>query len=73
MSIIKKTKKMSRTRAIKVNCFECAGDNAFEVLLCHLEDCPLWPYRTSNHEKRLKIYLEKHPDIAKERKEAVNV
>ena len=59
---------MTRGRAIKLYCFECAGDNSYEVLLCHLYDCPLWPFRTTNHEKRLKKYLEGHPVVAKELK-----
>jgi hypothetical protein len=68
MSKMKRTKTMTRARAIKVNCLECAGDSSQEVLLCHIETCPLWPYRATNHEKRLRAYLETHPDIAKERK-----
>jgi hypothetical protein len=67
----KKAGRISRGRAIKEYCFECSGDNPSEVLLCHLEDCPLWAYRTSRHEERLKLYLAKHPEIGKDRKESM--
>ena len=35
---------MTRGRAIKQNCFECAGSNK-EVTLCSVQGCPLYPYR----------------------------
>ena len=37
---------MSKRTAIKAYCRECAGGTYPEVILCHLTDCPLWPYRT---------------------------
>lgn len=61
-------KKVSRGKAIKAYCRECAGGSYLEVLVCHLFDCPLWPYRTGYsanvNKKSLKIALGKHPDIA---------
>jgi hypothetical protein len=61
---------MNRSKAIKAYCRECAGGSFFEVLVCHLFDCPLWPYRTGYSakadKKSLKIALEKHPDVAEE-------
>ena len=35
----------TKQKAIAQYCHECA-DSAKEVTLCHLFDCPLWPYRT---------------------------
>jgi hypothetical protein len=40
---------MTKQRAIYLHCLECAGGSAKEVTLCHLFDCPLWPYRTGQH------------------------
>jgi hypothetical protein len=40
---------MTKQKAIKINCFECAGDSNKEVTLCTAFDCPLWEYRTGNH------------------------
>ena len=37
---------MTRAKAIKQHCFDCAGGTAKEVTLCELTDCFLWPYRT---------------------------
>ena len=61
---------MSKRTAIKAYCRECAGGTYPEVILCHLTDCPLWPYRTGYSAaitaKSMKMALAKHPDIAKE-------
>lgn len=35
---------MSRTKAIKQYCLDCSN-NSKGVTLCHIVDCPLWPYR----------------------------
>lgn len=32
-------------RAIRQKCIDCCGGSYKEVELCHLEDCPLFPYR----------------------------
>ena len=37
--------RMNRTRAIAKKCLQCCGDSAKEVTLCHIFDCPLWPFR----------------------------
>ena len=61
---------MSKRTAIKTYCRECAGGSYPEVILCHLADCPLWPYRTgysaASMAKSVKQALVRHPDIAKE-------
>jgi len=41
---------MTKQRAIWAKCLECGG-SAKEVTLCHLFDCPLWPYRCGCHVK----------------------
>ena len=37
---------MTKAKAIKTFCFDCAGDSNKEVTLCPCFDCPLWEYRT---------------------------
>jgi hypothetical protein len=37
---------VTRAKAIKVHCFDCAGESNKEVTLCVVFDCPLWQFRT---------------------------
>lgn len=37
--------KMTPYRAIRKKCLDCTCDQAAEVRLCIINDCPLWPYR----------------------------
>ena len=39
---------MTRAKAIKKHCFDCAGESYKEVVLCELPLCPLWPFRLGN-------------------------
>jgi len=61
---------MTKRTAIKAYCRECAGGSYPEVILCHLTDCPLWPYRTGYSAavtaKSMKMALAKNPEAAKE-------
>ena len=36
---------MSRAKAIRKKCLKWCAYSQKEVTLCHLVDCPLWPYR----------------------------
>ena len=47
---------MTKTKAIKTYCFECAGESNKEVTLCSAFDCPLWDYRTGA-KSGTKVYL----------------
>lgn len=47
---------MTKTKAIKTYCFECAGESNKEVTLCSAFDCPLWDYRTGA-KAGTKVYL----------------
>jgi hypothetical protein len=38
-------------KAIRVKCLECTCGSVNEVKLCHLSDCPLYPYRFSRNPK----------------------
>lgn len=52
---------MTRSKAIKAHCFDCAGDSNKEVTLCCAFDCPLWEHRTgqslasSVYRKRMEV------------------
>lgn len=37
---------MTKTKAIKLHCYDCAGESSKEVTLCVAFECPLWPFRT---------------------------
>jgi hypothetical protein len=39
---------MTKSKAIKLFCFDCAGESAKEVTLCPVLDCQLWPFRFGN-------------------------
>lgn len=39
---------MTKSKAIKLKCLDCGGGSPKEVTLCHLFDCPLWPFRTGS-------------------------
>lgn len=32
-------------KVIRKKCLDCCGNQFSEVRLCHITDCPLWPYR----------------------------
>jgi len=36
---------MNKSDAVRKKCLECAGGSPKEVTLCHIVDCPVWPYR----------------------------
>ena len=59
---------MTKQRAISVFCKDCAGGSSKEVTLCHIFDCPLWPWRTGLHisskayAERITSGLNKNPE-----------
>lgn len=38
--------------AIRAKCLDCSGGMRKEVHGCKITDCPLWPYRRSEGEKK---------------------
>jgi len=36
---------MNKSQAIKQKCLDCSSSSPKEVTLCHIVDCPLWPFR----------------------------
>lgn len=57
-------KKIVMSKAIRNKCIEYAGDSPKEVTLCHIFDCPLWPFRfgcypnSSQYEARMNKALD---------------
>ena len=47
---------MTKTKAIKSYCYDCAGESNREVSLCTAFDCQLWPFRTGA-KSGTKVYL----------------
>jgi hypothetical protein len=71
---------MNRTKAIKINCLDCAGETAKEVLLCPVFDCPLWNFRlgpdsgTAAYRRRMEVALTNYAeDVAEMRREGLDV
>jgi len=62
---------MNKSQAIRAKCLDCSGSPK-EVTLCHVVDCPLWPFRFgySVKDKRYKERMEtanrNHPEEYKE-------
>ncbi len=42
-------------KAIRAACLHCCAGQAKEVRECHLDNCPLWPYRMGRNPKRAGI------------------
>ena len=55
-----------KARAIRDKCLECSGDSPKEVTLCHIFDCPLWPFRigasieSKQYKKRISLALRRY-------------
>lgn len=63
---------MTKRRAIKVHCLDCAGGSALEVTLCGIPDCPLWEHRlgcsprSRQYQNRVTRALMSHPAVVEE-------
>ena len=63
---------MTRSQAIARKCLECSGGSFKEVTLCHLIDCPLYPYRlgcgpkSKKYKKRMETAFKRFPEDLKE-------
>ena len=44
-------------KVIREKCLRCCCDSANEVALCHIEACPLWPWRMGKNPYRKKKVL----------------
>ncbi|MFC2170267.1 hypothetical protein ACFLRM_06900 [Acidobacteriota bacterium] len=63
---------MNKSQAIKSYCLDCSGGIKKDVTLCHLIDCPLWPFRfgysikDKRYEERIMSAKRKYPKEYKE-------
>ena len=63
---------MTKGRAIRMNCLDCAGGTALEVTLCGITDCPLWEHRlgcsprSRQYQDRVTRALKAHPAVIEE-------
>jgi len=56
----------SLSKAVRRKCLECVCGSAHEVRMCHISECPLWPYRfgRSPNEDDLKVPVyDKHGSL----------
>ncbi|OGU41037.1 MAG: hypothetical protein A2315_10895 [Ignavibacteria bacterium RIFOXYB2_FULL_35_12] len=47
-----KNKNLSPLKSIRKNCLECSNQQPKEVKECHIEDCPLYPFRLGKNPHR---------------------
>jgi len=45
-------KKLTPLRAIRAKCLDCSAGNPYEVRVCEMTDCPLYPYRFGHNPAR---------------------
>ena len=70
---------MTKTKAIKKHCSDCAGESYLDVLFCVVVDCPLWPFRlgvragTGTYDKRMDVAIKNHPELVKDICEDLNM
>lgn len=63
---------MTKQKAIKQYCFECGGSERANVMLCHLTDCPLWPFRfgaaagSATYAARMKAAWDHYTEVREE-------
>lgn len=53
---MKKKKKLTRKRAIRLKCLECCCQSAPEVRRCEMKDCPLWRFRMGTEIEVMELY-----------------
>ena len=51
-------------KVIREKCLRCCCDSANEVTLCHIEACPLWPWRMGKNPYRKKKVLTNEQKLA---------
>jgi len=63
---------LNKSQAIKANCLDCSGGSPKEVTLCHIANCPLWPFRfgystkDKRYKKRMGAAKRNYPEEYKE-------
>ena len=54
-------------KAIRAKCLDCCCDQANEVKLCPVEDCPLWPFRFGKNPYRTRVLTPEQKEAAAQR------
>lgn len=49
---------MTPLKAIRAKCLDCCYGQAYEVRMCVLKDCPLYPFRFGKNPNRKREYTE---------------
>lgn len=52
------TIRTTASKAIRLKCLDCSGDQITEVRNCHIKSCALWRYRMGR-EQRDELYVRK--------------
>jgi hypothetical protein len=52
--------RLTASKAIRLKCLDCCGENMAEVTRCHIVKCPLWRWR-SGKEQRDSLYVNNRP------------
>ena len=47
------TETLTRSRAIRLKCYDCSGGNSAEIRNCVIRNCPLYPFRLGSVPKHL--------------------
>ena len=58
--IVEKPEKRTLTpiKAIRAYCLDCSCDSSYEVKLCPIKDCPLYPFREGHNPNIKREYTE---------------
>lgn len=54
-------------KAIRGKCLDCCCDQANEVKLCPVDDCPLWPFRFGKNPYRTRVLTPEQKEAAAQR------
>lgn len=61
---IRQQGKLTRQKAIRLKCFDCSGYSMAEIEKCHIEDCPLWEFRSTSARKNRRSRLKSKISLA---------
>jgi hypothetical protein len=69
---------MTKRKAIKASCFDCAGESQKEVTFCTAFNCPLWPFRTgespATYRRRMETALRNYaPEVAEMTRDGIEI
>lgn len=59
-------KSLTPLKAIKKYCFDCSGNSHNAVKFCHIDDCPLHPFRFGKNPNRSGLGCAKNFEASKD-------